>query len=73
MSSRLGPGICSQLRTKTMYMSVETRRDADEPGCGGTAIFWCLKTHECLGPDDLQANPDYCRAPRQCAQILPEV
>jgi hypothetical protein len=73
MTTRLGPGICSKLRTKTMYMNYEQRADADEPSVGGTAIFWCLKTHECLGPDDRQANPDSCRAPRDCAVVLPEV
>jgi hypothetical protein len=56
-----------------MYLNVDYRREADEPGCGGTAVFWCLKTQECLGPDDVQANPDACRSPRGCAVVLPEV
>ena len=73
MSSSLQPGVCSKLRTKTMYLNVDYRREADVPGCGGTAVFWCLKTQECLGPDDVQANPDACRSPRGCAVVLPEV
>ena len=73
MTTRLGPGICSKLRTKTMYLNNEQREDPEEQAGCGTAIFWCLKTQECLGPDDNQANPDSCRAPRECAVVLPEV
>jgi hypothetical protein len=73
MTTRLGPGICSKLRTKTMYLNVDQREDAEEPGCNGTAIFWCLKTHECLGPDDQRATPEDCTSSRACAVVLPEV
>jgi hypothetical protein len=56
-----------------MYLNNELRSEEDEPGGCGTAIFWCLKTQECLGPDDGQANPESCRSPRECAVVLPEV
>lgn len=63
------PGICAKLRTKTMYLNVEWRHEPDEPGCSNSAVFWCLKTMEVLGPDDLPANPDACRAGRACAVL----
>jgi hypothetical protein len=72
MSSKLGPAVCTKLRTKTMYLNVDYRSDADEPGCGGTAAFWCLKTHGSLGPDDLPACPEDCGAGRACAVVVPE-
>jgi hypothetical protein len=71
--TKLGPGVCSKLRTKTIYLNVDYRGAADEPGCGGTAAFWCLKTFECLGPDDLPVNPQDCRSGRGCAIVLPEI
>jgi hypothetical protein len=67
MTSKLGPGVCAKLRTKTMYLNVEYRSDAEEPGCNNTAVYWCLKTKDCLGPDDLPANPGACGAGRSCA------
>jgi hypothetical protein len=72
MSSKLGPGVCAKLRTKTMYLNVEYRSEADEPFCRDTAVFWCMKTQGCLGPDDLPVNPGECKAGRACAVVLPE-
>ena len=71
MTSKLGPEVCSKLRTKTMYLNVDYRRDAEEAGPWNTAAFWCLKTHDCLGPDELPANPEACRMGRACAMVHP--
>lgn len=62
---RLDDGVCPELRTKTMYLNVEVRRSPEAEG-RGTAVYWCLKTHGALGPDDLPADPPACRRPRAC-------
>jgi hypothetical protein len=72
MTSKLGPGVCTKLRTKTMYLNVEYRADAEEPGCGNTAVYWCLKTQQPLGPDDLPVSPEACGSGRRCAVVLPD-
>ena len=73
MSTTLRPGVCSKLRTKTMYLNVDYRSEGDEPGCNNTAVYWCLKTQQALGPDDNPVCPEDCRAGRGCAVILPEL
>jgi hypothetical protein len=70
VSSALGPGVCSKLRTKTMYLNIDYRREAEEPGGSNSAVFWCLKTNGTLGPDDLPANPGDCCAGRPCAVVF---
>jgi hypothetical protein len=72
MSPKLDLGTCAKLRTKTMYLNVEYRSDGDEPGSRGTAVYWCLKTHGPLGPDELPVCPEDCRASRACAVVRPE-
>jgi hypothetical protein len=64
----LGDHVCPELRTKTMYLTVDWRRTPDAEG-SSTAIFWCLKTHLPLGPDDLPANAGDCRAGRGCCTL----
>jgi hypothetical protein len=73
MTRKLAAGVCTKLRTKTMYLNVEYRSEAEEPGGGNSAVYWCLKTQECLGPDDLPVHPESCVAGRRCVEILPEV
>lgn len=67
-ANRLDDGVCPELRTKTMYLNVEWRRRPDAEG-RGTAIYWCLKTHLNLGPDDQPADPSSCRAARACCTL----
>lgn len=67
----LGEHVCPELRTKTMYLNVDWRRRPDAEGFG-TAIYWCLKTHTNLGPDDNPANVRDCGAARGCC-TLPKI
>jgi hypothetical protein len=57
--------VCPELRTKTMYLNVEWRRDPDVES-NGTAVYWCLKTGIALGPDSLPAVPRACDSRRAC-------
>jgi hypothetical protein len=34
----------------------------------GSGIYWCSKTHVCLGPDGTAVSPEECRADRECFQ-----
>jgi hypothetical protein len=72
MTLQLRPGVCPKLRTKSMYLHVDARSDEEEPGCRGTAVFWCLLTQGPLGPDDLPVRPEDCRAGRSCSELPPE-
>jgi len=59
--------VCPCLRTKTMTLNTEFRRDAfDRFATGDTAIFHCLKTMCAHGPDELDCSAELCRPGRQC-------
>ncbi len=68
--NRLGDHVCPELRTKTMFLTVDWRRHPDAEG-SSTAIYWCLKTHLPLGPDDLPANVRDCQSGRGCCTLPP--
>jgi hypothetical protein len=65
--------VCRKLRTKMAHLSL---RDADgEPlywqkGDGGTAVYWCLRTMECAGPDGGLAHATLCQNQRLCFEPI---
>lgn len=67
--AELALSVCRKLRTKMAHLSV---RNADnEPiywqkGDAGTAVYWCLRTMECAGPDGGLAHASECGKERLC-------
>src|SRR5437764_4656561 len=53
---------CRHLRSKEMYYQ-DYGQQEDEFSSG---IFWCGKTHECLGPDGENCGKGECKAGRSC-------
>ena len=63
------PTVCRLLRTKTAFGALSA--NDDEPWQSGestTAVYWCLRTMETAGPDDLYCHPETCKAGRSCYQ-----
>ena len=67
------PQVCRMLRTKTAFGSYMLETDEagnDQPswqdGNSTTAVFWCLKTMDTVGPDDDVAHAKSCRPGREC-------
>jgi hypothetical protein len=64
---------CRKLRTKMAFLPV---RDADgdavywQKGDSSTAVYWCLRTMECAGPDGGLAHASLCRGDRVCCELL---
>jgi hypothetical protein len=58
---------CRCLRSKEMFIHVE--RDFHIPSMS-SGIFWCIHTHNCLGPDGRTAEPDECKPGRSCYDPL---
>ena len=58
---------CRCLRSKEMFYEVE--RDAAAPP-SGSGIYWCIHTHNCLGPDGQIAEPASCQPGRSCFEPL---
>ncbi len=58
---------CRCLRSKEMFIHVE--HDPRIPSMG-SGIFWCIHTHNCLGPDGRAAEPDECKPGRSCFDPL---
>jgi len=64
------PGIlritCQHMRHKLMYIS----SDYGVPGMvemdSETRVYWCTKTQEVLGPDNLPVGPGDCSNGRSC-------
>jgi hypothetical protein len=65
------PVVCPMLRTKTAFGTF-VDRDAWQEGNSSTAVYWCLRTMETVGPDEALAHPQSCCAGRSCYQS-PEV
>jgi hypothetical protein len=56
---------CVWLRTKASYLPMPGPLDPEN--VWDTAVWWCLKTHGALGPDDHTACPADCGRPgRPC-------
>ncbi|MEM7164475.1 MAG: hypothetical protein AAF581_03370 [Planctomycetota bacterium] len=62
------PGdVCSCLMTKTMQLNTHHRRSAfEEHFTADTALFHCLCTMDCQGPDGDDVEPEKCRPGRAC-------
>lgn len=58
---------CRCLRSKEMFVNAEP--DPRIPS-GRSGIFWCLHTHNCLGPDGQVAEPARCKPGRGCYDSL---
>jgi len=62
-----GQAACRWLRSKEMFINVPP--DPTVPA-GGSGIFWCVHTHNCLGPDGKVAEPESCTPGRGCFERL---
>ena len=66
---------CVWLRTKAMYVNRPQPGDPEPPFT--SAVWWCLKTCEALGPDGSTAGPRLCDAPdasaRRCYEGPPRL
>lgn len=64
-------GPCRKLRTKLAFSALVG--DDGEPLCwqrgdGSTAVYWCLRTMECAGPDGALVHAADCGPDRACYQ-----
>ncbi len=57
--------VCSNLRTKTAFGHLVGHHPW-QAGGSSTAVYWCLKTMEPIGPDDGIAHPHRCKPARGC-------
>jgi hypothetical protein len=58
------PNLCPHLRWKGLFIGVE--HDPTVPSMS-SGNFWCVYTHNCLGPDRELAEPGECSsADRAC-------
>ncbi|MCB9845519.1 MAG: hypothetical protein H6811_06005 [Phycisphaeraceae bacterium] len=57
---------CQHLRHKMMYCDQrhETKGLVDDSS--DTRVFFCIKTHDSLGPDDRCVGPGDCTPARHC-------
>ena len=61
--NELNHGMCRCLRSKEMFIHAE--HDPRLPSLS-SGIFWCIYTHNCLGPDGQVAEPEACKPGRGC-------
>jgi hypothetical protein len=63
----IGDDRCELLRWKGMFVNA-----LKTPGVPPTndRIFWCQKTHTCLGPDDKLVDDYECNPARSCYRQL---
>lgn len=59
------PVVCDSLRTKTAFGTL-VGGHAWQHGESSTAVYWCLKTMETVGPDESFAHPHQCCEGRKC-------
>jgi hypothetical protein len=59
---------CRCLRWKEMFYEVEGA--PANPLTSGSGIYWCIHTHNCLGPDGSVAEPTTCKTGRTCFDPL---
>jgi hypothetical protein len=56
---------CVHLTTKRSFLGMPGKGDLENPY--DTAVWWCERTCEPLGPDGSRAEPAHCEAPgRTC-------
>jgi hypothetical protein len=58
--------VCRMLRTKTAFGTFRGNMYAWQSGRSTTAVYWCLRTMETVGPDDDYTHPHTCREGRGC-------
>ena len=58
--------VCRSLRTKTAFGTFRGKFDSWQTGYSTTAVYWCLRTMETVGPDDGYAHPHACQSGREC-------
>jgi len=61
--------VCRKLRSKLAFSAVESSEGehiSTLDALNGTAVFWCVSTMECAGPDGGLAHQSLCRADRGC-------
>jgi len=63
--------VCRRLRTKKSFGSFQGNLYSWQSGDSTTAVYWCLRTMETVGPDDGFAHPQACRSGRECF-VAPE-
>ena len=59
------PEVCCLLRTKTAF-GAPVGYTAWQQGESSTAVYWCLKTMQTVGPDESFVHPHYCCSGREC-------
>ena len=63
--------VCRRLRTKKAFGSFHGNLYLWQSGDSTTAVYWCLRTMETVGPDDGFAHPHACVSGRECF-VAPE-
>lgn len=63
--------VCRRLRTKKAFGSFHGNLYSWQSGDSTTAVYWCLRTMETVGPDDGFAHPHACVGGREC-YVAPE-
>lgn len=58
--------VCRRLRTKTAFGTFRGNLYSWQSGRSTTAVYWCLRTMETVGPDDGYAHPHACLRGRGC-------
>jgi hypothetical protein len=58
--------VCRRLRTKKAFGSFHGNLYSWQSGDSTTAVYWCLRTMETVGPDDGYAHPHACLSGRDC-------
>jgi hypothetical protein len=61
--------VCRKLRTKLAFTPLVDSAGEQllwQRGDGSTAVYWCLSTMECAGPDGGLAHATLCRGDRAC-------
>ena len=57
---------CLNVRHKMMYLDSRQQTPGLVDDSTDTRVFWCLKTHDALGPDGKPVSPDECGTSREC-------
>lgn len=63
--------VCRKLRTKLAFSALYDAEGQPlrwQRGDGSTAVYWCLETMECAGPDDGLCHAGECGPGRGCYQ-----
>ena len=70
----LPPDVCPLLRTKSLALNTHYEPTVfEERAHSNVAVFYCVKTMNGFGPDDLDIGPAECRSDRSCWCGEPEI